>query len=142
MSATAVAHVRPPGRFRRWVSRHSAPYLLGMTATGWLVAFFLIPLISGLIVSLETGNPDSGYTLTWNWSVYKDLFVGSDVSYITFLLRSLFYGATATALTIASPSPAPPFARLRPASSITTMPAACHCAVARTASDTGVLAGR
>ena len=101
MSATAVAHVRPPGRFRRWVSRHSAPYLLGMTATGWLVAFFLIPLISGLIVSLETGNPDSGYTLTWNWSVYKDLFVGSDVSYITFLLRSLFYGATATALTIA-----------------------------------------
>jgi spermidine/putrescine transport system permease protein len=82
------------------VSGHSTPYLLGMTATGWLVAFFVIPLVSGLIVSLETGNPDTGYTLTWNWAVYKDLFVGSDVSYITFLLRSLFFGGAATVLTI------------------------------------------
>jgi spermidine/putrescine transport system permease protein len=100
VSATAIAR-GGPGRFRRWVSNHSVPYLLGSASTAWLVAFFLIPLISGLIVSLETGNPDRGYTLTWNWAVYKDLFVGSDVSYITFLLRSLFYGVTATALTIA-----------------------------------------
>jgi spermidine/putrescine transport system permease protein len=71
-----------------------------LTASGWLIAFFVIPLVSGLIVSLETGNPDSGYTLTWNWSIYKDLFVGSDVSYITFLLRSLAYGGAATILTI------------------------------------------
>ena len=82
------------------MSSHSVPYLLALTASGWLIAFFVIPLVSGLIVSLETGNPDTGYTLTWNFAVYKDLFVGSDVSYITFLLRSLFYGATATALTI------------------------------------------
>jgi spermidine/putrescine transport system permease protein len=101
VSATAVGGRAGPGRFRRWVSSHSVPYLLGISATGWLLAFFLIPLISGLIVSLETGNPDTGYTLTWNWAVYKDLFVGSDVPYITFLLRSLFYGVTATALTIA-----------------------------------------
>jgi spermidine/putrescine transport system permease protein len=99
VSATAVRR-SPPGRLRRWVSGHSTPYLLGMTATGWLVAFFVIPLVSGLIVSLETGNPDTGYTLTWNWAVYKDLFVGSDVSYITFLLRSLFFGGAATVLTI------------------------------------------
>jgi spermidine/putrescine transport system permease protein len=91
---------RGPGRFRRWVSRHSVPYLLSLAAGGWLIAFFVIPLVSGLIVSLMTGNPDSGYTLTWNWSIYKDLFVGSDVSYITFLLRSLYYGAAATLLTI------------------------------------------
>jgi spermidine/putrescine transport system permease protein len=89
-----------PGRFRRWVSRHSTPYLLSLAAGGWLIAFFVIPLVSGLIVSLMTGNPDRGYTLTWNWSIYKDLFVGSDVSYITFLLRSLYYGASATLLTI------------------------------------------
>jgi spermidine/putrescine transport system permease protein len=99
LSATTVGRARP-GRFRKWVSGHSAPYLLGLTASGWLIAFFVIPLVSGLIVSLETGNPDTGYTLTWNWSIYKDLFVGSDVSYITFLLRSLAYGGSATILTI------------------------------------------
>jgi spermidine/putrescine transport system permease protein len=82
------------------VSSHSVPYLLALPAGGWLIALFIIPLISGLIVSLMTGNPDKGYTLTWNWSIYKDLFVGSDVSYITFLLRALLYGASATVLTI------------------------------------------
>ena len=99
MSAATVQAARP-GRVRRWVSSHSVPYLLSLAAGGWLIAFFVIPLVSGLIVSLMTGNPDSGYTLTWNWSIYKDLFVGSDVSYITFLLRSLYYGASATVLTI------------------------------------------
>jgi spermidine/putrescine transport system permease protein len=89
-----------PGRFRRWVSSHSVPYLLALPAGGWLIALFIIPLVSGLIVSLMTGNPDKGYTLTWNWSIYKDLFVGSDVSYITFLLRALLYGVSATVLTI------------------------------------------
>ena len=99
MSVTAVARARP-GRFRRWVSRHSVAYLLSLPASAWLIAFFVIPLVSGLIVSLETGNPDSGYALTWNWSVYKDLFVGADVPYLTFLLRSLAYGGAATILTV------------------------------------------
>jgi len=46
----------------------------------------LDPLVSGLIVSLETGNPISGYTLTWNWHIYSQLFVHSDIPYSTFLL--------------------------------------------------------
>jgi spermidine/putrescine transport system permease protein len=98
--SVATAARSRPGRFRRWVQSHSVPYLLALAAGGWLIAFFVIPLVSGLLVSLMTGNPDTGYTLTWNWSIYKDLFVGSDVSYITFLLRSLYYGASATVLTI------------------------------------------
>ena len=99
MTAATIARPRP-SRLRQWVTRHSVPYLLALPAGGWLIALFIIPLVSGLIVSLMTGNPDKGYTLTWNWSIYKDLFVGSNVSYITFLLRGLLYGGSANVLTI------------------------------------------
>ncbi len=88
------------GGRRHWLARHSVPYWLSLAGGGWLIFLFVIPLISGLIVSLETGNPDAGYQLTWNWSIYRDIFVHSDVSYSTFFLRSLYYGAAATILTI------------------------------------------
>ena len=80
--------------------RLSVPYLLGFTGAAWLILFFLIPLIAGLIVSLMSGDVASGYRLTWNWSIYSDIFVNSNVNYALFLGRSLFYGATATLLTI------------------------------------------
>jgi spermidine/putrescine transport system permease protein len=100
-----VVSSAPPGRrspspFRRWIARHGAPYFLALAGSAWLILFFVVPLVSGLIVSLETGNPDTGYQLTWNWSIYKDLFVHSDVPYGTFLLRSLYYGISSTILTV------------------------------------------
>jgi spermidine/putrescine transport system permease protein len=61
-----------------------------------MILFFLVPLVSGLIVSLETGNPVNGYTLTWNWHIYSEIFVHSDIPYTTFFLRSLYYGTVAT----------------------------------------------
>ena len=64
-----------------WLRRHSPPYWLSLVGGGWMLLFFLIPLVSGLIVSLETGNPISGYTLTWNWHIYSQLFVHSDIPY-------------------------------------------------------------
>jgi spermidine/putrescine transport system permease protein len=92
--------VSPDRARKRWFARHGTPYLLSLAGGAWLILLFVIPLISGLIVSLETGNPDDGYQFTWNWSIYRDLFVNSDVPYLTFLLRSLAYGAAATILTI------------------------------------------
>jgi spermidine/putrescine transport system permease protein len=88
------------GHFRRSLMRHTTPYLLGLVGIVWLVLLFVIPLVSGLAVSLMTGNPQQGYTFTWNWSVYSDLFVGSDVPYLTFLIRGLLYGVGATIVTI------------------------------------------
>jgi spermidine/putrescine transport system permease protein len=88
------------GARRRWWFRHSTPYLLSLAGGAWLIILFVIPLVSGLIVSLETGNPNSGYQLTWNWGIYGSLFVNSDVSYLTFFVRSLIYGASATILAI------------------------------------------
>jgi spermidine/putrescine transport system permease protein len=92
--------VKPRDRRPSWVRRHSPPYFLSLVGGGWMLAFFLIPLVSGLIVSLETGNPLTGYHLTWNWSIYKQLFVHSDIPYTTFFLRSLYYGAATTIISI------------------------------------------
>ncbi|MGN6203460.1 ABC transporter permease [Humibacter sp.] len=91
---------RKDGRFRRSLMRHSTPYLLGLVGSAWLLILFVIPLVSGLAVSLMTGNPQDGYTFTWNWSVYSDLFVNSDVPYLTFLIRGLLYAVAATLITI------------------------------------------
>lgn len=91
---------RKEGRFRRSLKRHATPYLLGLVGTAWLLILFVIPLVSGLAVSLMTGNPQDGYTFTWNWSVYSDLFVNSDVPYLTFLIRGLLYAVAATLITI------------------------------------------
>ena len=91
---------RKEGRFRRSLKRHATPYLLGLVGSAWLLILFVIPLVSGLAVSLMTGNPQDGYTFTWNWSVYSGLFVNSDVPYLTFLIRGLLYAVAATLITI------------------------------------------
>ncbi|WP_420369247.1 ABC transporter permease [Curtobacterium sp. L1-20] len=84
-----------PGRRRLRV-----PFLLGIVGTAYLCVFFVIPLVSGLVVSLMSGNPDDGYTFTWNFGIYSSLFVDPQVPYLTFLLRSLWYGLAATIATI------------------------------------------
>jgi spermidine/putrescine transport system permease protein len=56
--------------------------------------FFAIPLINQLNVSLQSGDAETGYAFTWNFSVYTDAI--SD--YSTQFLRSIGYSATATIL--------------------------------------------
>lgn len=68
------------------------PYLLGLPGGVWLAIFFVVPLIAVLSVSLQTGNPDTGYALTWHFSEF-----GSVISqYHHELLRSFEYGAIST----------------------------------------------
>ncbi|GAB3396572.1 ABC transporter permease subunit [Humibacter soli] len=104
---------RKDGRFRRSLKRHSTPYLLGIVGIAWLAILFVIPLISGLAVSLMTGNPQQGYTLTWNWSIYSDLFVHSEVNYWQILGRSLWYAIAATIVTIIAGFPVAYFIAFR-----------------------------
>ncbi|WP_022908449.1 ABC transporter permease [Curtobacterium sp. B18] len=80
--------------------RLRVPFLLAVVGAAYLAVFFVIPLVSGLVVSLMSGNPDDGYTFTWNWGVYGALFIDPQVPYLTFLGRSLWYGAAATVVTI------------------------------------------
>ena len=74
--------------------RQLLPWLFLGPGLLWLIVFFAIPLINQLNVSLQSGDPETGYTFTWEFSVYTDAI--SD--YSTHFLRSIGYSATATIL--------------------------------------------
>ena len=63
----------------------------------WLVVFFLVPMLSLASQSLQTGDVDNGYTLTFNFATYSDALG----TYWPQLLRSLIYAGTATVATLA-----------------------------------------
>jgi len=74
--------------------RQLLPWLFLGPGLLWLIVFFAIPLINQLNVSLQSGDPETGYAFTWEFSVYTDAI--SD--YSTQFLRSIGYSATATIL--------------------------------------------
>jgi spermidine/putrescine transport system permease protein len=60
----------------------------------WLIVFFAIPLINQANVSLQSGDPETGYAFDWAFNTYTDAI--SD--YSTQFGRSIGYSATATIL--------------------------------------------
>jgi spermidine/putrescine transport system permease protein len=74
--------------------RKLLPWLFLAPGLAWLLIFFGIPLINQFFVSLQTGDPETGYAFDWNFGVYADAI--SD--YREQFLRSLGYAATATVL--------------------------------------------
>jgi spermidine/putrescine transport system permease protein len=93
-SAATAAPARRRGRLSLRRRRALLPYLLMGPGVAWLVLFFAIPIVNQLWVSLQTGNADTGFRQTYNWSVYPD----SISQYTDQLFRSLGYAATATVL--------------------------------------------
>lgn len=73
-----------------------APYLLGMPAWVYLAIFFVVPLFAVLSVSLETGNYNSGFVLTWHWGEYWSAIQ----QYHTQFVRSFEYAALSTVLSL------------------------------------------
>ena len=88
-ATTAVSH---PRRARR----NYTPYLLLAPGLAWLVVFFVVPMLSLASQSLQTGNVDSGYVMTWHFQTY----VESLTRYWPHFLRSVIFAGTATALTL------------------------------------------
>jgi spermidine/putrescine transport system permease protein len=74
--------------------RRLLPYLFLGPGLLWLIVFFLIPLANQASVSLMTGNPEDGYTLTWHLQTYVDAVRDYDTQF----LRSIGYAGTATIL--------------------------------------------
>jgi spermidine/putrescine transport system permease protein len=74
--------------------RQLLPWLFLGPGLLWLIIFFVIPLVNQLNVSLQSGDAESGYTFTWEFSVYTNAI--SD--YSTQFLRSIGYSAAATIL--------------------------------------------
>ena len=94
---TAGANAPAPaagGRSRLRRRRALLPALFVAPGLAWLIIFYAIPIVSQLWVSLQTGNPDDGFTQTWNWSVYPDALD----EYHEQLVRSVEYAGTATVL--------------------------------------------
>jgi spermidine/putrescine transport system permease protein len=78
------------------VKRRLTPYLLVLPGGLWLVLFFAVPMITMLSLSLQQGDVVGGYVFTGHWQTYAE----SLSDYREQFLRSLTYGATATAVLI------------------------------------------
>jgi spermidine/putrescine transport system permease protein len=74
--------------------RRLLPWLFLGPGLLWLLIFFAYPLLNQFAVSLMTGDPEHGYTLTWAFHNYWDAI--SD--YKTQFGRSIVYAGVATIL--------------------------------------------
>jgi spermidine/putrescine transport system permease protein len=74
--------------------RALTPYLLLAPGVLWLVLFMGVPLANQLNVSLQTGDPETGFTFTWHFATYTDALSTYDEQF----LRSLKYAGLATIL--------------------------------------------
>jgi spermidine/putrescine transport system permease protein len=74
--------------------RQLLPWLFLGPGLLWLIVFFAIPLINQLNVSLQSGDAETGYSFTWEFSVYTEAIK----DYSTQFFRSIGYSATATVL--------------------------------------------
>jgi spermidine/putrescine transport system permease protein len=77
--------------------RSLLPWLLLGPGLLWLAVFFAIPLVNQLNVSLQTGDPESGYVFDWAFGTYVDAVRDYDEQF----LRSLLYAGMATLLCFA-----------------------------------------
>jgi spermidine/putrescine transport system permease protein len=73
------------------------PYLLILPGGMWLAAFFAIPLIFLISMSVQTGNLISGFSVTWHFAEYWQGLR----TYAPQFENSLKYGGAATLLCIA-----------------------------------------
>lgn len=84
-----------PGAARTAVPRRRGglvPLILLAPALLWLIVFFIAPTISLASQSLQTGDIDNGFTLTWNFATYAEVLS----RYWPQFLRSIIYAASAT----------------------------------------------
>lgn len=100
MSALARTSPSPSGASGSATSgrvgrRRSTPYLLLLPGMAWLVVFFAVPMAFLGSQSLQQGNIESGYALTWHWQTYASALG----NYWPQFSRSLYYAAVATLLT-------------------------------------------
>jgi spermidine/putrescine transport system permease protein len=77
--------------------RQLLPWLFLGPGLLWLVVFFAIPLLNQLNVSLQTGDPETGYTFAWAFGTYGDAVSEYSVQ----IRRSIAYAGISTLLCFA-----------------------------------------
>jgi spermidine/putrescine transport system permease protein len=73
------------------------PYLLLLPGLAWLIAFFLVPVLTQSYVSLESGNLEQGFQFNWAWHTYSDALS----NYGEQFGRSFVYAGIATVIALA-----------------------------------------
>ncbi len=76
----------------RWLT----PYLFLVPGGLWLILFFVVPMIVMASVSLQEGSLGTGYTMTWNFSVYPEVISQYSLQFF----RSLGYALIVTLATL------------------------------------------
>jgi spermidine/putrescine transport system permease protein len=84
------------------MGRALAPYLLITPGGGWLLLFFLLPIVTLAITSLESGDFINGFEFTWNFGNYT----GGFGLYSTQFLHAIEFGGTATIVALLVSYPA------------------------------------
>jgi spermidine/putrescine transport system permease protein len=84
------------------LGRALAPYLLILPGSGWLLLFFLLPIVTLAITSLESGDFINGFNFTWNFGNYS----GGLSLYSTQFLHAIEFGGTATLVALVVSYPA------------------------------------
>ena len=74
--------------------RQLLPWVFLGPGLAWLIVFFAIPLANQANVSLQSGDPETGYAFTWAFSTYTDALSGYGEQFV----RSVEYAAAATVL--------------------------------------------
>ena len=77
------------------------PYLLGLPGGLWLAIFFVVPIVVMLSLSLQSGNVEEGFRLTWRFANYSDAWT----FYHTQFIRSIVYGLIVTAICLVAAYP-------------------------------------
>jgi spermidine/putrescine transport system permease protein len=72
------------------------PYFLLLPGLAWLIAFFLVPVLTQSYVSLESGNLEQGFQFNWAWHTYGDALS----NYGEQFGRSFGYAAVATVIAL------------------------------------------
>lgn len=77
---TPVEPPAPPvGRRPR---RNLTPWILLLPGLAWLIAFFLVPILTSVSASVQQGDYDDGFKLTWHWTNYRDAITGYGTQYL------------------------------------------------------------
>ena len=99
--AVATKVSRRPA-LRSQLGRALAPYLLILPGGGWMLLFFLLPIVTLAITSLESGDFINGFEFTWNFDNYTRGFT----LYSTQFLHAIEYGGGATIVALLVSYPA------------------------------------
>ncbi|MEZ0064092.1 spermidine/putrescine transport system permease protein [Streptacidiphilus sp. MAP12-20] len=72
-TTTEAPVAKPPvkgGAAPRKRRRNFTPWVLLLPGLLWLIVFFLVPIFTSVIASVQTGSSDVGFQLTWAWGNY------------------------------------------------------------------------